>query len=129
MFISSAFAQSAQQAAETTAGFGESSLYTFIQLALIFLVFYLLLIRPQQRRIKQHKNMVENIRRGDEIVTAGGIVAKVIKVMDESNELIIEIAEGVRVKVLKSTVSTVLVGHSNDLPQPANEDKKQKHKK
>lgn len=85
---------------------GFSSL--LIQLApfiLIFVVFYFLLIRPQQQRMKKHREMIENLRRGDEVVTAGGMIGKVTRIAE--NEITVELAEGVRVKVIKSTLSEV----------------------
>ncbi len=87
----------------------------FMTMAIIFAIFYFLLIRPQQRRMKQHRDMVEAIRRGDTVVTAGGLVGKVSKVLDDK-EALIEIAEGVRVKVLKHTLSDVT---SKGEPVPA----------
>lgn len=72
---------------------------------LIIGIMYFLMIRPQQRRLKEHRNMVSAVRRGDTVVTAGGIVGKVTKV--EDNELQVEIAENVRIKVLRSTISDV----------------------
>jgi preprotein translocase subunit YajC len=72
---------------------------------LIIGIMYFLMIRPQQRRLKEHRDMVAGIRRGDTIVTSGGILGKVTKV--EDNELQVEIADGVRIKLLRSTVSEV----------------------
>lgn len=72
---------------------------------LIIGVFYLLLIRPQQQRVNKHREMVKNLRRGDEIVTQGGIVGKVTRLSDD--EVTLEIAEGVRVKVLRPTIQDV----------------------
>lgn len=72
---------------------------------LIFVVFYFLLIRPQQQRVKKHRQMVEALRRGDEVVTAGGLIGKVTRVAD--GELTIELAQGVRVKVVRHTISEV----------------------
>jgi len=83
------------------------SLGQFIPLILIFVIFYFLLIRPQQKRIKEHKAMVDSLNRGDDIVTSGGIVGKVVRVL-EDDKAEIEIAENVTVKVIKSTVSQVL---------------------
>jgi preprotein translocase subunit YajC len=68
---------------------------------------YFLLIRPQQKKAKEHTNMVSNLRRGDNIITQGGIVGKVAKVK-EDGEIEVEIAEGVKVRVIKSTVATVI---------------------
>ncbi|GGM11569.1 preprotein translocase subunit YajC [Pseudooceanicola nanhaiensis] len=78
----------------------------FVPLILIFVIMYFLLIRPQQKKLKQHQQMVNNVRRGDEVVTQGGIVGKVVKVR-EDEELEIEIAEGVKVRVIKSTLAHV----------------------
>lgn len=84
------------------AGFWMMQLAPF---ALIIIVFYFLLIRPQQQRVKKHREMVDNLRKGDEVVTAGGFVGKVTRVADA--EATVEIAEGVRVKVIKHTISEV----------------------
>ncbi len=79
----------------------------FLPLILIFVIMYFLLIRPQQKKAKEHQNMVSNLRRGDQVITQGGIIGKVSKVKDD-NELEIEIADGVKVRVVKSTVAQVL---------------------
>ena len=72
---------------------------------LIIGIMYFLMIRPQQRRLKEHRDMVASIRRGDTVVTSGGIIGKVAKV--DENELQVEIADGVKIKVVRSTVSEV----------------------
>ncbi|MFT6076282.1 MAG: preprotein translocase subunit YajC [Yoonia sp.] len=79
-----------------------------IMLLLIFGIMYFLLIRPQQKKLKQHTAMLEGLRRGDQIITQGGIVGKVVKVKDEANEVEVEIAKGVIVRVVKSTITTVM---------------------
>ena len=79
----------------------------FIPLILIFAVFYFLLIRPQQRRAKEHRDMVSAMQRGDKVITAGGLRAKVIKVVNET-DVELEISPNVNVVVLKATVSEVL---------------------
>ena len=79
----------------------------FIPLILIFAIMYFLLIRPQQKRLKEHKAMVEALRRGDQIVTQGGLIGKVSKVKEE-DEVEVELADGVRVRVVKSTIAQVL---------------------
>ena len=84
-----------------------SQIQQFIPLILIFAIMYFLLIRPQQKKAKEHTNMVSNLRRGDNIITQGGIVGKVAKVK-EDGEIEVEIAEGVKVRVIKSTVATVV---------------------
>ena len=84
-----------------------SQFQQFIPLILIFAIMYFLLIRPQQKKAKEHANMVSNLRRGDNIITQGGVVGKVAKVK-EDGEIEVEIADGVRVRVIKSTVATVI---------------------
>lgn len=79
-----------------------------IMLLLIFAIMYFLLIRPQQKKLKEHTAMLGALRRGDQVVTQGGVVGKVVKVKDEENEVEVEIAKGVNVRVIKSTIATVL---------------------
>jgi preprotein translocase subunit YajC len=79
----------------------------FVPLVLIFVIMYLLLIRPQQKKVKEHKAMVEALRRGDQVVTQGGLIGKVARVKDE-NEVEVELAEGVKVRVVRSTIAQVL---------------------
>ena len=81
---------------------------SLIPLILIFGIMYFLLIRPQQKKLKDHQRMVEALRRGDQIITQGGIMGKVVKVKDDSNEVEVEIASGVNVRVVRSTIATVL---------------------
>lgn len=79
----------------------------FIPLILIFFIMYFLLIRPQQKKLKEHQAMVAALRRGDQVVTQGGLIGKVAKVKDE-DEIEVDLADGVRVRVVKSTVAQVL---------------------
>jgi preprotein translocase subunit YajC len=79
----------------------------FVPLVLIFVIMYLLLIRPQQKKVKEHKAMVEALRRGDQVVTQGGLIGQVARVKDE-NEVEVELAEGVKVRVVRSTIAQVL---------------------
>ncbi|HAW47528.1 preprotein translocase subunit YajC [Roseovarius sp. A46] len=79
----------------------------FVPLILIFVIMYFLLIRPQQKKLKEHKAMVEALRRGDQVVTQGGLIGKVAKVKDEG-EIEVELAEGVKVRVVRSTIAQVL---------------------
>ena len=79
----------------------------FIPLILIFVIFYFFLIRPQQKRVKDHKLMVSALKRGDEIVTSGGIVGKIEKVYDD-DKVDLLISENVTVQVIKSTVQSLL---------------------
>ena len=82
-------------------------------IVLIFVVFYFLLIRPQQKKMRDHREMLAAIRRGDRVVTGGGIIGQVVKV-GEDDQLTVEIADDIRVKVVRSTITTVLAK-----PQPA----------
>ena len=100
MFVSPAYAQAA-------AGGGGSGFEAFLPLILIFGVFYVLLIRPQQKKMKEHKATLSAIRRGDKVVTGGGIVGTVTKVIDDL-EITVEIADGVKVRVQRGLISTVL---------------------
>ena len=79
----------------------------FVPLILIFAIMYFLLIRPQQKKAKEHQAMVAGLRRGDQVVTQGGIIGKVVKVK-EDGEVEVEIAEGVKVRVVKATIATVV---------------------
>ena len=99
MFVSPAYAQ--------FAGDGGSSLVSLLPLVLIFVVFYFLLIRPQQKKMKAHRMLVEAVRRGDRVVTAGGLIGTVSKVISDT-ELQVEVADGVRVRVVRGTISDVI---------------------
>jgi preprotein translocase subunit YajC len=81
----------------------------------IFVIFYLLMIRPQQQRVKQHQAEIAAVKKGDEVITGGGIRGRVTKVSDEEAE--VEIAQGVRIRVVKSTITAVVTGNS----KPAND--------
>lgn len=101
MFISPAFAQSAAPAG----GAGDF----FIQLVPLFLIIaimYFLVLRPQQQRVKAHQQMVSAVKRGDIVVTGGGIIGKVVKVL-ENDEVMVEIADEVRIRVVKTTIADV----------------------
>ncbi len=106
MFISSAFAQTATAAAPSLGGL-PPEVGVVVPYLLIFLVIYMLLIRPRQKQQKQHRAMIEQLRRGDKVITAGGIFGVVTKVNDEK-ELTIEIADNVRIRVLRGSVEQVL---------------------
>lgn len=99
MFVTPAYAQAAGAA-------GPSLLAQLPFFIAIFAIFYFLLIRPQQKKLKEHQAMVEAVRRGDQIVTQGGMVGKVTKVRDDG-EVEVEIATGVNVRVIKHTIQTV----------------------
>ena len=79
----------------------------FLPLILIFAIMYFLLIRPQQKKVKEHQAMVDALRRGDQVVTQGGVIGKVAKVK-EDGELEVEIADGVKVRVVRATIAQVL---------------------
>jgi preprotein translocase subunit YajC len=100
MFISPAYAQGA-------GGGGGDFILQLLPIVLMIVIFYFLLFRPQQQRMKAHREMVENIRRGDTVVTQGGLVGRVTRVKEDGGELEVEIAEDTRVRVIKSTVAEV----------------------
>ena len=81
---------------------------SLVPLVLVFLIMYFLLIRPQQQKLKQHQAMVAALRRGDQVVTSGGIVGRVTRVKDNENEVEVEIAPNVNVRVVRSTIQTVV---------------------
>ena len=99
MFVTPAYAQAAG---------GASGITSFIPLILIFAIMYFLMIRPQQKKMKQHRAMVDALRKGDQIVTAGGLMGKVTKVGADNSEVEVEIATGVKVKVVQSTIQAVV---------------------
>ncbi|MDG2354480.1 MAG: preprotein translocase subunit YajC [Paracoccaceae bacterium] len=101
MFFTPAYAQ-----ASGSGGFG-STFGSLIPLLLIFAIMYFIIIRPQQKKAKEHKQMVIALKRGDQILTQGGIIGKVTKVKDES-EIEVEIASNTKVRVMKSTIVNVL---------------------
>ena len=97
--ISSAVAQSA------TGGAGGFSLQGLLPFILIFIIFYFLLIRPQQKRVKHHKLMVDSLKRGNKVLTAGGILGVVTKAIDGSESITVEISKGVNVEIARQMVS------------------------
>lgn len=101
MFVSAAYAQTVG----TGAG-GASMIANILPLFLVFGIMYFLLIRPQQKKQKEHRGMIAALRRGDQVVTGGGILGKVVKVGDDG-VVEVEIAEGVKVKVLRATITQV----------------------
>lgn len=101
MFVTPAFAQAAAP------GGTESFLITIVPFILIFVIMYFLIIRPQQKRVKDHQAMVSALRRGDTIVTTGGLVGKVTKAVDGDTEIEVEIASDVRVKIVRGMVAEV----------------------
>ena len=106
MFIATAYAANAANAS----GGGISALINFAPIILIVVVFYFILIRPQQQQQKTLRGRLALIKRGDRVVTGGGIIGIVQKAADAASEIEVEIAPGVRVMVLRSTITTVLTG-------------------
>ncbi len=98
-------------AAGKAAGGQPNPIAGFIPIILIFVVFYFLLIRPQQKRAKQHKEMIQNLQKGDEIITSGGLYGKIVGITDEF--ITLEVAENVKVKVARNFISTKLNGQKN----------------
>jgi preprotein translocase subunit YajC len=99
MLISPAYAQGA-------AGGGSDMLISLLPFILIFVIMYFLILRPQQKRVKQHQEMVRNVRRGDTVVTSGGLIGKVTKLIDDDH-LEVEVSEGVRVRQMRQMISDV----------------------
>lgn len=114
MFISTAYAQDGAAAGDPFS--------MFLPLVLIFVIFYFLLIRPQQKRQKEHQAKISAARRGDKVVLGGGILGSVTKVVNDE-ELQVKVAEGVEVKVLKGTLMDVVskTEPAKDAPKAANE--------
>jgi preprotein translocase subunit YajC len=114
MIITPAYAQ---------AGGGGDALTSFLPIILIFVIFYFLLIRPQQKKMKNHREMLSRIKRGDRVLTGGGILGTVTKVKEETDEVTVEIADDVRVDILRGTISDVIRGpggaKDSDANQPA----------
>lgn len=99
MLITPAYAQAA-------GGDATSMLTSLLPFALIFVIMYFLILRPQQKRVKDHAEMVKNLRRGDTIVTSGGLVGKVTKVVDD-DQVEMEISDGVRIRQMRQMISAV----------------------
>ncbi len=99
MFVTPAFAQGSPLGSD-------SLLVTMLPFVLIFVIMYFLILRPQQKRAKEHQELIKNLRRGDTVITSGGLVGKVIKVVDDE-QIEVEIADGVRVRQVRSMVSGV----------------------
>ena len=103
MFISPAYAQG------SIFGFGGGNtdmLTSLLPFVLIFVIMYFLILRPQQKRVKQHAEMVKNVRKGDTVITSGGLVGRVTKVIDD-DQVEIEVADGVRVRQMRQMVTDV----------------------
>ncbi|OLL53823.1 preprotein translocase subunit YajC [Bartonella henselae] len=103
MFITNAYAQVASGVSNGP------SLVTFVPFILIFGIMYFFIIRPQRAQMKKRQEMLNAVRRGDTVITGGGVIGKVTKVYDESSELEVEICDGMRIRVIRSTLSDVRV--------------------
>jgi preprotein translocase subunit YajC len=99
MLVTPAYAQAA-------AGGGSDMVMSLLPFILIFVIMYFLILRPQQKRSKQHQELVKNLRRGDTIITSGGLIGKVTKVLDDE-QVEVEVADGVRVRQMRGMVSDV----------------------
>jgi preprotein translocase subunit YajC len=115
MFASPAYAQAA---AASPAGLG--AMAQFVPLIAIFVIFYFLMIRPQQRRVKLHREMIEAVKQGDEVVTGGGLIGRVTRVKDDG-EIEVEVAPTVKLRVIRSTLTEV---RTKKLPAAANDGKR-----
>ena len=108
MLISTALAQEAGSGGGGATDMGGGGMIMqFLPFILIIVVFYFLMIRPQQRKMKEHRNQMANLRRGDRVVTGGGLIGIITRVINDA-EVQVEIADGVRVRVLKHTITNVL---------------------
>jgi preprotein translocase subunit YajC len=99
MFVTPAFAQG-------LGGSGNEMFMSLLPFVAIFVIMYFLILRPQQKKVKQHQELVKNVRRGDTVVTTGGLVGKITKVVDD-DQIEVEIADGVRVRQLRQMISDV----------------------
>ena len=109
MFVTPAYAQAAGGAG------GAGAIAPFVPLILIFVIMYFLILRPQQKRMKEQRNMIAELKRGDQVVTQGGIIGKITDVKDE--EATVEIAQGVKIRVVRATIAQVV---SQPKPTAAN---------
>ena len=101
MFLTPAYAQAAAPAAGGAAAFAQ-----FVPLILVFLIMYFLIMRPQQKKMRLHREMIAALKKGDNVITQGGIIGKVVAVRDDEVE--VEIAQGVRIRVVRATIAQVV---------------------
>jgi preprotein translocase subunit YajC len=109
MFISPAFASDAAVAVQGGMGGTMSSM---LPLFLVVIVFYFMVIRPQNQRIRDHRKLIDGLKKGDKVVTGGGIIATIVKAPEGSEEVVVKIADGIEVTVLRTTIISL-----RDLPQ------------
>ena len=119
MLIDTAFAQDMASNAPA----GASVLFSYLPFVVVFILFYFLLLRPQTKRANDLKNMRDNLRRGDQVVTAGGLVGQVSKVIDE-HYLLVEVADGVKVRVVRESVEVLIDKGAPAATAPATKQKK-----
>jgi len=120
MFATPAFAQATGNGALAGGAAGAAAgLFAFLPYIAIFAIFYVLMIRPQQQRAKAHRDLIDGVKKGDEVVTGGGIIGKVVRVAD--SEVDVEVATGVKLRVVKSTLADV---RDRTLPAAANDSSK-----
>ncbi|MCA3247822.1 MAG: preprotein translocase subunit YajC [Azospirillum sp.] len=120
MFISPAYAQ-------TAGGDGGNFFIQLLPLVLIFVVFYFLIIRPQSKKVKEHKAMVEALKRGDRVVTSGGLIGTIQRVVSD-REAVLEIADGVRVRIVRQMIAEVMA-KTEPVAASANDEKADKAEK
>ena len=120
MFISQAWADAAATTSTAAAATGPSAWTSLLPLFVIFVLFYLLIIRPQTKRIKEHQALLQTLKPGDKVITGGGLHATVVKVSD--NDVTVEIAKGVEVRAQKHTITSL----QEHMPAPANDVKGKK---
>ena len=102
-----------------------SNFAQFIPLILIFVIFYFFLIRPQQKKVREHKTMTQNLKRGDEVITSGGIIGTVNKVAD-NRELQVQVSENVEIKIAPGMVADLYTSTEPEKKQPAKENQNEK---
>ena len=107
MIVSLALAQATPAVSGSAPGGAAAFMVQVLPLALIFLVFWFLIIRPQQQKLKAHRAMVDGVKKGDEVVTGGGLIGKVTRVDDQKIEIEVEIAPNVRVRIVRSMIADV----------------------
>jgi preprotein translocase subunit YajC len=105
VFVGKAWAQATAAAPDAASGSTLSSITNFLPLVLIFAVFYILIIRPQQKKLEEQNKMIKALKRGDRVITSGGIYGKITKLDDET--LTVEVADGVNIKVVRAQVQSL----------------------
>lgn len=125
ILVNDALAQASEVSAVATAS--QSNLTSFVPMVLIFAVFYFLMVRPHSKKIKEHQVLVNNLKSGNEVITNGGIIGMVTDVLEKENQVEVEIAQGVRVKILKSYVADLVKKDDGKKSEAKNlDDKKSK---